>query len=98
MDCTATVIESQPDWATLTTSGTPRDSRLFHWGRAILRVEESRGGKRIPWALRGYAGEHCGHVSVGERPGSDIVQLSGQAATEHLREGYARCSDRKSVV
>lgn len=92
MQSTYTVIESQADWATLTSNGHPRDSRLFEWGRAVMRAEEAKGGKRIPWALRGYAGEHCGHISVGERDGSDIVQLSGQAACDHLKEGFARCS------
>jgi len=92
LDSTYTVIESQADWVTFTSNGHPRDSRLFEWGRSVMRAEEGRGGKRVPWALRGYAGEHCGKASVGERPGSDIVQLSGQAAADHLREGYSRCS------
>jgi hypothetical protein len=93
MDVTGTVIESQPDWLTLTSPKDDLGAPFNWWGRALVSGEESRGNKRITWGMHGYTGAHAGRVSWGTRSGGAIICLSGDAAREHLDTGLGLCTN-----
>jgi len=84
MESTATVIESQADWLTLTHPDWEPISNFNLWSHAVLRAEESGGNKRTPWGMKGYQGWHCGRASWGVRDQGAILCLSGDAAHQRL--------------
>lgn len=93
MDVTGTVIESQPDWLTLTSPKDDLGAPFNWWGRALVSAEERLGNKRITWGMHGYSGAHAGRVSWGTRSGGAIICLSGDAAREHLDTGLGLCTN-----
>lgn len=84
--------ECGADYLTMTWRTQIRDTPLENTRRVIRWAERrplNEGGKDFtkPWTWQGYTGLTCGQVSVGERPDSTIVRLSGKAAHDWLADG-----------
>lgn len=87
---TRTVIESQPDYLTVSAHGTDAATNLQLW--ALLRTHEQRelGNRLQRFRLEGYEGQHCGAVEWGRRDESAVlVRLIGDAADKHLSEALS---------
>jgi len=84
VDCKSTIIESQPDWLTVTHTG-QRSVQIFRaWARRAIGWEARAGNKERAFTAFGYEGVACGRVRWGAREDSDMVQLSGDVAAKEL--------------
>jgi len=79
-----TIIESQPDWLTVTHTGQASQPVFRAWARRAIAWEESGANKQRNFSAFGYDGVACGRVRWGAREDGDMVQLSGDLAAKEL--------------
>lgn len=78
------VIESRPDWLTITVADEVDRIVLERRAERILLDERAKGDDLRPLTWRGYDGGQTRHARYGQREDSDMLQLSGPLAAEHL--------------
>lgn len=79
------------DYATFTTASGPRAYEAYDKARHILEQETRDGNPAKPWRSFGYLGWASSHVTLGRRPESIIVRLSGELADHYWRSFRAMC-------
>jgi len=79
-----TIIESQPDWLTVTHTGEASLPVFRAWAKRCIAWEEVKANKQRNFSAFGYEGVACGRVRWGAREDSDMVQLSGDVAAKEL--------------
>jgi len=80
----STIIESQPDWLTVTHTGETALPVFRAWAKRCIAWEEVKANKQRNFSAFGYEGVACGRVRWGAREDSDMVQLSGDVAAKEL--------------
>jgi len=80
----ATIIESQPDWLTVTHTGEASLPVFRAWAKRCIAWEEVKANKQRNFSAFGYGGAASGRVRWGAREDSDMVQLSGDVAAKEL--------------
>lgn len=80
------VIESRPDYLTITAKGDVDRIILEHRAKGILLSEHARGDDLRPLTWRGYDGGQTRHCQYGQRQDSDLLRLSGALAADRLDE------------
>lgn len=82
---TGSVIESQPDWLTVSAHGEARAKLLLDLGVRLLEEEKAHGNRPRKWRSMGYDGLACGRVTYGQRDrAATELRLSGDAAHANL--------------
>lgn len=85
MEYTATVIESQVDYLTVSAHGQASARNLLDLAQGLAKEEKARGGRARHWRLMGYEGTHIGATEYGRRDEySTILRVSGDAANRVL--------------
>lgn len=79
-----TIIESQPDWLTVTHTGEAGLPSFRAWAHRCIGWEEAANNRQRVFSAFGYEGVACGRVRWGARLDSDMVQLSGDVAAKEL--------------
>jgi hypothetical protein len=80
------LVESQPDWLTVTVSDGAMRAALEVQARQFLQTEVDRGNQLRQWQWRGYSGQRAGGIAFGQRSDSALAQATGPEA--------ARCGKR----
>jgi len=84
------IIESQPDWLTVSAHGEARAKDLLDLAVGLAKEEKARGNRQQKWRAMGYEGIHCGRVTYGQRDtAATELRLSGDAAAEWLHPATA---------
>lgn len=82
---TGVVIESQPDWLTVSAHGQAKARLLLELGVRLSKEEKARGNRPHKWRSMGYEGIACGRVTYGQRDtAATELRLSGEAAAANL--------------
>jgi hypothetical protein len=68
------------DYITVTASSRLHQRSLHQIGQELLVQAIGDGGNERPFTAWGYDGTKCGPVSLGDRPGSTILRVSGVSA------------------
>lgn len=97
MDSIVTIVESQPDWLTVTCAGEHRLPTFRAWARNAIAWEETEHNQQRNFAAFGYEGVKCGRVRWGARDDGDMVQLSGDAAARELQRAMDLASNVSRV-
>jgi DNA relaxase NicK len=84
VDYQATIIESQPDWLTVTCTSEDKVPAFRRWARRCVAWEAAAKNRERNFAAFGYEGVACGRVRWGCRDDGDMVQLSGDVAAKEL--------------
>lgn len=80
-----TVIESQPDWLSVSAHGETRARLLLELGVRLVEEEKARGNRPHKARLMGYEGIQCGRVTYGQRDThATRLALSGDSANANL--------------
>lgn len=80
-----TVIESQPDWLTVSAHGEAKARLLLELGVRLAKEEKARGNKPGKHLRLGYEGIHVGRVTYGQRDvRATQLMLSGDLAASEL--------------
>lgn len=87
-DSTTSVLESQPDWYTITAPPDPRADALRILGERLLLAENDRGNMSRDWTWRAYSGIHAGGVTWGVGQQGALLQVSGARAGDSFSEAY----------
>lgn len=87
---TGRVIESQPDWLTVSSHGATQAKALLDLAVGLAKEEEAHGGHPRKWRSMGYEGIHCGRVEYGQRDAQATeLRLSGDSANLYLAPALA---------
>lgn len=82
-DSTATVIESQVDWLTVSAHGRDAARNMTDLALHLASDERAHGNQKRRWRLMGYEGSQVGRVQYGQRDQeSAILRLIGDRARE----------------
>lgn len=85
-----TVIESQPDWLTVSVHGEQAAARMLEWATAIAAEEAEKGNRKRPWRMMGYEGYHVGAIEYGQRDQASCeARLIGDAASRYLTQAMS---------
>lgn len=80
-----TVIESQPDWLTVSAHGEAKARLLLELGVRLAKEEQARGNRPGKHLRLGYEGIHVGRVTYGQRDlRATQLMLSGDLAASEL--------------
>lgn len=78
---TGKVIESQPDWLTVSAHGEGPAKKMLDLAVGLAAEEEAHGAQRRKWRSMGYEGLSVGRVQYGQRDNhATELRLSGDAA------------------
>lgn len=84
MHSSTIVLESQPDWLTVTVAGVRNVASVVAKVDTLMRGERVGGNRQMPFSLGQYTGTRCGRVRCGQSSDRVLVQLSGDMAATQM--------------
>jgi len=88
-NCTMAVMQSQPDWVSVTAKTTLLNTSLQSLGSMLVAQSIAEGNYEREFHWRGYHGTTARHVSWGVRPDGTLLQISGPMAADHWRDAVS---------
>lgn len=83
------LIDCGVDWITVSSADSAGSRLLEQEGLRLLEQESHKGQPIRPWAMSGYEGFGCGHVSVAEYNGRVLVRAGAEVAHQHWSTLFA---------
>lgn len=90
MYTTSTILESQPDWLTVTCTDLQRIPSFRAWAHRVLDWERVAGNQPRDVGILGYVGRSCGRARWGSREDGDLLMMSGDLANMELHRALER--------